>query len=106
MLGVHKSMGDKTKPDLVVSIDVMLTLMKRFERDWCTASGDHEAEREDICPLLFCITSYLAGLLGKSNAHGPVGNAAALDSGVDAPAQPSCGGGAFGAVQRSDGRKI
>jgi hypothetical protein len=31
---LHKRVGDNVKPDLAVSIDVMLEMMSQFERKW------------------------------------------------------------------------
>ena len=65
MKGMHKRMGDNPKPDLAISIEVMLALMNRFERAWLRVEGDEVAEGRVLFPALFSIVCYCAALRGE-----------------------------------------
>jgi hypothetical protein len=64
-LGMHKRVGDNHKPDLAVSIEVMLSLMHRFDVAWEQVRGNRGAEEEVLFPALFSIISYVAALRGE-----------------------------------------
>jgi hypothetical protein len=61
-------MGDLHFPDLAVSIEVMLELMKRFEQKWSDLQhvrGANERKEGILFPALFTILAYMGGLRGK-----------------------------------------
>jgi hypothetical protein len=61
MKGLHKRLGDNSKPDLAISIDVILELMK----GWTEAKGDRGRERNVLFPAVFVLISYTGGLSGE-----------------------------------------
>jgi hypothetical protein len=65
MLGMHKRQGDKSSPDLAISIEVMLELMRRFGEAWDDADGNERKQEAVLFPALFCIVTYCAGLRGE-----------------------------------------
>jgi hypothetical protein len=65
MLGFHKRVGDVSRPDLAVSIEVMLALMERFDRLWILADGDNKKQEEVLFPALFAVAAYAGGLRGE-----------------------------------------
>lgn len=65
MLGYHKRVGDVSKPDRAVSIELMLAIMRRFELQWEAAGDDMEERRAVIFPALFSVCAYCASLRGE-----------------------------------------
>jgi hypothetical protein len=65
MLGYHKRVGDVSRPDLAISIEVMVALMVRFERLWILADGDGPSQEKALFPALFAISTYTGGLRGE-----------------------------------------
>ena len=65
MLGFHKRVGDVSRPDLAMSIEVMLALMEHFARIWILADGDSKKEEEVLFPALFAVAAYASGLRGE-----------------------------------------
>jgi len=57
MSGNHKRVGDVSRPDLAISIEVMVALMVRFERLWILADGDGTSEEKVLFPALFAIST-------------------------------------------------
>jgi hypothetical protein len=62
MLGYHKRVGDESRPDLAISIEVMVALMERFDRLWMLAEEDRSKQEEVLFPALFSIAAYVGGL--------------------------------------------
>ena len=58
-------MGDESRPDLAISIEVMVALMERFDRLWMLAGEDRTKQEEVLFPALFSIVAYAGGLRGK-----------------------------------------
>jgi hypothetical protein len=65
MLGYHKRVGDVSRPDLAISIEVMVALMVRFEGLWILADGDGSSQEKVLFPALFAILTYTGGLRGE-----------------------------------------
>jgi hypothetical protein len=65
MLEMHKRQGDKSFPDLAISIEVMLELMRRFENAWDNADGNERQQEAVLFPALFSVVTYCAGLRGE-----------------------------------------
>jgi len=65
MLGYHRRVGDVNRPDLAISIEVMVALMARFERLWILADGDGPSQGTVLFPALFAISTYTGGLWGE-----------------------------------------
>jgi hypothetical protein len=65
MLGFHKRVGGVSRPDLAVSIEVMLALMQRFDRLWILAEGDSKKQQEVLFPALLAVAAYAGGLRGE-----------------------------------------
>jgi len=64
MLGYHKRVGDVSRPDLTISIEVMVALMVRFDRLWLVG-GDGPSQEKVLFPALFAISTYTGGLRGE-----------------------------------------
>jgi hypothetical protein len=58
MLGMIKRQGDKSYPDLAISIEAMLALMERFEAAWIAARGDWREEGLVLFPALFSVVTF------------------------------------------------
>lgn len=65
MLGYHKRVGDVSRPNRAISIELMLAMMKRFEAQWERTYNDPERQREVIFPALFSVCAYVASLRGE-----------------------------------------
>jgi hypothetical protein len=65
MLGMHKRQGDQSYPDQAISIEVMLALMKRFEKAWVLAKGREKEEEAVLFPALFSIVTFCGGFRGE-----------------------------------------
>jgi len=65
MLGFHKRVGDVSRLDLAVLIEVMLALMERFDRLWILTDGDSKKKEEVLFPALFAVAAYAGGLRGE-----------------------------------------
>lgn len=65
MLGFHKRVGDESRPDRAISIELMLAMMNRFEDRWSQTMGSRSAEKEVLFPALFSICSFCASLRGE-----------------------------------------
>jgi hypothetical protein len=65
MLGMHKRQGDKSYPDLAISIEAMLALMERFDAFWKEARGDWKKEGEVLFPALFSVVTFCGGFRGE-----------------------------------------
>jgi hypothetical protein len=68
LIGMHLRMGDTHHPDLGISIEVMLELMARFERDWRAVSvipGGWVEQSKVIFPALFSIVAFCGALRGE-----------------------------------------
>lgn len=65
MLGYHKRVGDVSRPDLAISIELMVALMNRFDDRWEKVQGNRKAEQEVLFPALFAICGYCASLRGE-----------------------------------------
>jgi hypothetical protein len=66
--GLHARVGDSTKQDMAISIEVMHALMDSFEKDWidCSARGAPDKEKAAILfPALFSIVTFCASLRGE-----------------------------------------
>lgn len=63
--GLHERMGDLTKPDLAISIELMHQLMANYERRWVMAGSDREHQRTVLFPALFCVIAFCCGLRGE-----------------------------------------
>ena len=66
MNGCHKRMGDRIKRDHALSIDILLELLKRLERDWNRAQHGSKEQRYSVAEfgLLLC-QGYCVGLRGE-----------------------------------------
>jgi hypothetical protein len=64
-IGAHKRMGNVSKPDMAVSIKVMLALMKRFDDDWLEAGLDRDEQERVLFPALFSVIAFCAALRGE-----------------------------------------
>ena len=53
------------RPDLAISIEVMVALMARFERLWILADGDGPSQEKVLFLALFAISTYAGGLRGE-----------------------------------------
>lgn len=65
MLGYHKRVGDVSRPDRAISVELMLAMMNRFERQWDSVKDRHDNQRGVIFPALFAICAYVASLRGE-----------------------------------------
>jgi hypothetical protein len=66
--GMHCRMGDTHHPDLGISIEIMVELMKQFERDWRAVEKnqrDWRGKKRVIFPALFSIVAYCGALRGE-----------------------------------------
>jgi hypothetical protein len=68
MLGYHKRVGDESRPDLAISIEVMVALMERFDRLWMLAGEDRTKQEEVSIPALFSIAAHV-GDFGAKRFH-------------------------------------
>jgi hypothetical protein len=64
MTGMENRLGQRTKQDVAISIEVMLELMRRFEDDVSAHTLGTEAYRSTVMAATFCILSYTATLRG------------------------------------------
>jgi len=64
MKGMHRRIGDKPLPDLAVSIEVMVCLMDRLEKEWERARSEKE-RRMVLFLALFLSVGYCGGLSGE-----------------------------------------
>lgn len=65
MLGYHKRVGDVSRPNRAISIELMTAMMNRFEKQWEGTEGDREKQKHVIFPALFAISAYVASLRGE-----------------------------------------
>lgn len=65
MLGYHKRVGDVSRPDRAISIELMLAIMKQFEIQWENTEGNRTKEKEVIFPALFAVSAFVASLRGE-----------------------------------------
>lgn len=65
MMGFHKRVGDLSLPDKAVSIELMCSLMNRFEEQWEAAKEKRFEEQDVILPALFALVAYVGILRGK-----------------------------------------
>ncbi len=65
MLGFHKRVGDISRPDKAVSIELMCAMMRRFEEEWKSAAGNRDKEKTVLFPALFALVAYVASLRGE-----------------------------------------
>ena len=69
MQGMHKRMGDVTKQDEAISVELMVALMGEFEKDWIKISQDGVGTDEEISevlfPALFAVTAFCGALRGE-----------------------------------------
>jgi hypothetical protein len=65
--GLHSRMGDKSNPDLAMSIEVIHELMRVFDEEWenCEDAWGSEARGDILFPALFCILTFCASLRGE-----------------------------------------
>ena len=55
-------MGQRTKQDAAVSIDVMLELMRKFEQHFCKTCEDPMVQLRVVQAACFCLYSFCVGL--------------------------------------------
>jgi hypothetical protein len=69
MQGMHKRMGDVTKQDEAISVELMAALMEEFEKDWIKVNRDglatDAAIMEVLFPALFAVTAFCGALRGE-----------------------------------------
>jgi hypothetical protein len=69
MQGMHKRMGDLSKQDEAISVELMETLIKEFEKDWMKVTRDGlalDGEIEEVLfPALFAVTAFCGALRGE-----------------------------------------
>jgi hypothetical protein len=69
MQGMHKRMGDVTKQDEAISVELMGALMDEFEKDWIAVTRDGLATDAEISevlfPALFAVTAFCGALRGE-----------------------------------------
>jgi len=65
MLGYHKRVGDISRLDRAISINLMVAIMNQFEERWIGANGSQSAQQEVLFPALFLICAYVASLRGE-----------------------------------------
>jgi hypothetical protein len=64
-LGMHKRMGDESRPNKAISIEAMMSLMKLFNDNFLGAANDPEGKRKIIFSALFAVSGYAGGLRGE-----------------------------------------
>lgn len=62
--GCHKRMGDVIKPNLAVSVEVMQSLMHRWEKDWDSAVTIHDKLKVALLGS-FCQLGFVGALRGE-----------------------------------------
>jgi hypothetical protein len=65
MLGYHKRVGDVSRPDRAISIELMVEMMRRFDIRWEAAQDDKDKQAEVLFPALFALCAYVASLRGE-----------------------------------------
>jgi hypothetical protein len=69
MVGMHKRMGDLTKQDEAISVELMVALMDEFEKDWGLVNRDRLATDGEVAevlfPALFAVTAFCGALRGE-----------------------------------------
>jgi hypothetical protein len=69
MAGMHKRMGDMTKQDEAISVELMVELMEEFEKDWLAVNRDGLAMDGEVAevlfPALFAVTAFCGALRGE-----------------------------------------
>jgi hypothetical protein len=63
--GLHERMGDKTKQDLGISIELMHALMDRYEARWIASGQDRRNQQNTLFPAVFCIVAFCCALRGE-----------------------------------------
>jgi hypothetical protein len=64
MKGNHKRIRENSKPDLAISVEVLVELMSRFELGWEATVGIRERQGQVLFPSLFSVLSFAGGLRG------------------------------------------
>ena len=89
MLGYHKRVGDISRPDRAISIELMVAIMNRFEDRWSETNGSQSSQKEVLFPALFAICAYVASLRGEEVPLMNLGETRAKTClGINDPDQP------------------
>ena len=69
MQGMHKRIGDITKQDEAISVELMGALMGEFEMDWIKVTQDGLATDDEVSevlfPVLFAVAAFCGALHGE-----------------------------------------